>query len=131
MHLSLHVSVYSAFVRHATFIVFPPFPVGLCVPLQAVCVSTRTFSFIYLFLPLLYHVRALYPCNWVFCSGAYNFYFVSAVYIVSCFTNIFYYFLLESYSGINSIKSPASGASNVSEPRRMPHAGRMRKVVCA
>jgi len=46
MHLSFHASVYSAFVRHATFTAFPPFPVGLCVPLQAVCVSTRTFSFI-------------------------------------------------------------------------------------
>jgi hypothetical protein len=67
----------------------------LCVPLQAVCASTRTLSFIWLFLPLIYHVRAPYPCNWGFCSVAYNSYFVSVAYIVSCFTNTFHYFLLE------------------------------------
>jgi hypothetical protein len=35
------------------------------------------------------------------------------------------------YSGINSIKSPASGPGNVSEPRLMSQVGRLREVVCA
>jgi len=35
------------------------------------------------------------------------------------------------YYGINSTKSPASGAGNVSEPRLMSQVGGLREVVCA
>jgi len=36
-----------------------------------------------------------------------------------------------AYSRINSIKSPASGAGNVKDPRLMSQFGRVREVVCA
>jgi hypothetical protein len=35
------------------------------------------------------------------------------------------------HSRINSIKSRASGAGNVSESRLMSHVGRVREIVCA
>jgi hypothetical protein len=38
---------------------------------------------------------------------------------------------LYDYSRVNSTKSPASGAANVSEPRLMSRDGRVREVVCA
>jgi hypothetical protein len=40
-------------------------------------------------------------------------------------------FLVVKYTRINYTKSPASGASNVSEPRLMSQARIVRKVVCA
>ena len=40
-------------------------------------------------------------------------------------------FLFSGNGRINSTKSPASGASNVSEPRLMSELGTVREVVCA
>jgi hypothetical protein len=79
MRLSFHASVYSAFVRHATFIAFPPFPIGLCVPLEAVIPCINPYALVlfnYVFLFFIMYAPFIHVTGF-FCSVAYNFYFVS------------------------------------------------------